>query len=252
MTPPRDEALIVRLRAGDAQALAEFLEERRRPLLAFIERSVGESLRRKVEPQDVLQETAVSALDACRRTLTCPNATRSAGCVRLPSSASSTCTVSFSVLQKRDAGREAALDAPAGGSGQRLLIDLLIASLTSPSMAVVRDERQRLLMEAMAVLPEESRTALRLRYVENLPTKEIAERLGKTDGAVRSLADAHPQPPATTPRDGRFALALIIRARSASEVFVPHPSLALRVRSIYKPKVQSKASNRPPRFCSSG
>ena len=44
-----------------------------------------------------------------------------------------------------------------------------------------------LLLEAMASLPEESRHALRMRYVESLPTKQIAERLGKTDGAVRVL-----------------------------------------------------------------
>ena len=68
-----------------------------------------------------------------------------------------------------------------------MLIDLLVVSMTTPSMAVARDERGRALLEALAALPEESRTALRLRYVENLPSKEIAERLGKSDGAVRVL-----------------------------------------------------------------
>ena len=36
-------------------------------------------------------------------------------------------------------------------------------------------------------LPEEQREALRLRYVENLPSKQIAEQLGKTDAAVRVM-----------------------------------------------------------------
>ena len=186
MTPKSDDPLVFRLRAGEAQALAEFLEDRRRPLLAFIERSLGASLRRKVEPQDVLQETAVSALNALSHTDLSQREPFSWLC-QIADQRIIDLHRKFFGSKKRDAGREASLDALAGGSGQRLLIDLLIASLTSPSMAVVRDERQRLLMEAIAALPEESRTALRLRYVENLPSKEIADRLGKSDGAVRVL-----------------------------------------------------------------
>ena len=40
---------------------------------------------------------------------------------------------------------------------------------------------------ALGKLPAEQREALRLRYVENLPSKEIAARLGKSDGAVRVM-----------------------------------------------------------------
>jgi RNA polymerase sigma-70 factor (ECF subfamily) len=36
-------------------------------------------------------------------------------------------------------------------------------------------------------LPDDQQEGLRLRYVENLPTKQIAERLGKTDAAVRVM-----------------------------------------------------------------
>src|SRR5437762_629132 len=51
-----------RVRAGDASALAAFIEERRPALLAFVERRLGPALRGKLEPQDVLQELAVKAL----------------------------------------------------------------------------------------------------------------------------------------------------------------------------------------------
>ena len=74
------------------------------------------------------------------------------------------------------------LDAPVGVSGEGRLIDLLIASLTSPSMAVARDERHLRLLEALAALPQESQTALRFRYVENLPSKEIANGWARPTG----------------------------------------------------------------------
>ena len=37
------------------------------------------------------------------------------------------------------------------------------------------------------ILPEEQREALRMRYYENMPSKDIAEKLGKTDGAIRVM-----------------------------------------------------------------
>jgi RNA polymerase sigma-70 factor (ECF subfamily) len=54
-------------------------------------------------------------------------------------------------------------------------------------MAAVRGERQVRLEACMAELPPESREALRLRYGEGMPTKEIATRLGRTDVSVRVL-----------------------------------------------------------------
>ena len=186
MTTPPDDVLLGRLRAGDAQALAEYLEARKPQLCAYVERSLGPALRGKVEPADVIQETAVAALHAL------PGADLSrrdpfGWLCQIAEQRIIDLHRRFVGAQKRAAGREAPLDAPAGPAGEMRLIDLLVISMTTPSMAVVRDERQRKLMEALAVLPDESRTALRLRYVENLPSKEIAERLGKTDGAVRVL-----------------------------------------------------------------
>ena len=59
--------------------------------------------------------------------------------------------------------------------------------MTTPSQAFSRNAREARLLEALGKLPDEQRDALRLRYVENLPSKQIAERLGKTDAAVRVM-----------------------------------------------------------------
>ncbi len=186
MTLSPEDALVRRLRAGEAQALGEFLEACRPRLTAFVERNLGAALRRKAEPQDVLQETAVYALNALPHTDLSQRDPFGWLC-QIAEQRIIDLHRKFFEAQKRAADRESPLDAPACASGEQMLIDLLVVSMTTPSMAVARDERGRALLEALAALPEESRTALRLRYVENLPSKEIASRLGKSDGAVRVL-----------------------------------------------------------------
>jgi RNA polymerase sigma-70 factor (ECF subfamily) len=59
--------------------------------------------------------------------------------------------------------------------------------MTSASQIVSRNAREVKLYSGLASLPEDQREALRLRYLEGLPSKEIAARLGKTDGAVRVM-----------------------------------------------------------------
>ena len=143
-------------------------------------------MRRKAEAQDVLQETAVYALKALPHTDLSQRDPFGWLC-QIAEQRIIDLHRKFFGAQKRAAHRESPLDAPAGPTGERQLIDLLIVSLTTPSKALARDERARALLAALATLPEESQTALRLRYVENLPSKEIARRLGKSDGAVRVL-----------------------------------------------------------------
>ena len=86
--------------------------------------------------------------------------------------------------QKRDAGREAALPVGSEAVG---LANLLAASMTTPSEAFSRDQRQLRMLAALETLPDEQREALRLRYLVGLPSKEIAEKFGKTDGATRVM-----------------------------------------------------------------
>lgn len=179
-----DPTLADRVRQRDAAALAAFLEERRPALLTFVERRLGSALRGKVEPQDVLQELAVKAL----REL--PNADLG---TRDPFGwlchLAEQCIVDdhrHFAAGKRASGREVPGNIRIG-DGSQDLVALLAASLTSPSMAVVRNERQRRLLEVVAGLPEEHREALRLRYGDGLPTKEVASKLGKSDVATRVL-----------------------------------------------------------------
>ncbi len=49
------------------------------------------------------------------------------------------------------------------------------------------NEAEESLLEAIMKLPELDREAVRLRYVSKWPTKEIAQQLHKSDGAVRVM-----------------------------------------------------------------
>jgi RNA polymerase sigma-70 factor (ECF subfamily) len=59
--------------------------------------------------------------------------------------------------------------------------------MTTPSQAFSRNAREDRLMAALEQLPEDQRTALRLRYIDQLPSKDIADVLGKSDAAVRVM-----------------------------------------------------------------
>jgi RNA polymerase sigma-70 factor (subfamily 1) len=184
-----NEALVARIRSSDSEALAEFIHVRRPQLMAFIERRVGPALRTKIETDDLFQETSAEAV---RSLPEAPLVDRDPF--------NWLCQVAerriidahrrFFGSQKRDAGREVSLNAGGGGaadSSRPGLINLLVASMTSASQAFSRDQKQIRLLTALEKLPEDHREALRLRYLEGLPSKEIAERMGKSDGSVRVI-----------------------------------------------------------------
>lgn len=56
-----------------------------------------------------------------------------------------------------------------------------------PDEAAVRNERRAVVRAAMAHLSEDQRAVLQLRYVAELSAPEVADILGKTEGAIRSL-----------------------------------------------------------------
>jgi RNA polymerase sigma-70 factor (ECF subfamily) len=167
------------------EALAAFLEERRAPLLAYIERQLGAALRRKVEPEDILQEVAAEALRSAASYSPAPGDLFGWLC-QLAERRIIDAHRRFAA-RKRDASREVPLSGAGGDETRAGLINLLVASMTSPSQAFSRNQREQQLNAALLALPPEHRELLRLRFVERLPTKEIAQRLGKSDGAIRVL-----------------------------------------------------------------
>ncbi len=184
-TDPRRTALEERIRAREPAALAEYIELRRPQLTAFIQRQLSSALAKKIEADDLLQDVSAAALRALPEydmgdrdpfSWLCQLAERKIIDAHRRFSS-----------KKRASDREVAIDAARPDSSQGGLVNLLVASMTTPSEAFSRGQREYKLLEALQQLDETPREALRLRYIEGLPTKEIAERLGKTDGSVRVM-----------------------------------------------------------------
>jgi RNA polymerase sigma-70 factor, ECF subfamily len=165
--------------------LLALLDEKRPQLLAYINRQLGARLKQKVEAEDILQETTI---DAVRRTAEFEQLQREpfGWLCQIAEHRLIDAHRRFFQSQKRAGEREVSIDADRPGDGGRFA-DLLAASMTTPSQAFSRNQKEFQLQIALQDLPEETREVLRLRYVDGLQTKDIAERLGKTDGAIRVL-----------------------------------------------------------------
>lgn len=181
-----NNARLQRIRARDTSALADFLQERRAPLMAFIERQLGQALRRKVEPDDVFQETSAEAVRALPGVELGDRDPFSWLC-QIAERRIVDLHRRYFDAQKRDAGREVPLAAGGADTSAPNLAQMLAASITSPSAAFSRQVREQRLESALQALPEDQREALRLRYQFEMPSKEIAEKLGKTDAAIRVM-----------------------------------------------------------------
>ena len=180
------EALIAGVRAKDANALAAYIERVRAPLLAFIEKQLSAAMRRKVEAEDILQEASAEAVRALPG-IDLAEREPFAWLCQLAEWRIVDAHRRFFGAQKRDAAREVSFDAPGGSSRSSGFINILVATMTTASQAFDRNTKESRLRHAMLDLNDEQREALRLRYVEGLPSKEIADRMGKTDGAIRVM-----------------------------------------------------------------
>jgi len=92
----------------------------------------------------------------------------------------------YACAEKRDVAREVSLEQSLAQSSRRLG-NLLAASGTSPSHQAARHEQEVLLAEVLAQLPQDYRNVIILRNLEGLAHEQIADRMGRSVGAVRML-----------------------------------------------------------------
>ena len=179
-----DNSLLDQIREGNSQALAEYIEKQRLPLLSIIRRKMSGGLQSKVEPDDIFQEVCTSAMQSIGD-VDFSDRDPFVWLCHLIDRRVVDAHRRFNA-KKRASDQEVRMFG-GGNASQGGVIDMLVASITSPSMAFSRKQKESKLWSALRSLPEDQQQALTMRYMQNLGSKEIAQQLGKSDGAIRVM-----------------------------------------------------------------
>lgn len=178
MDAGEQQTALDRARQGDAQALGALLESFR-PYLRFLARGLRDSrLQRRLDVSDLIQDTLLEAhrqFDQFRGT----TVAELAGWLRqIVLGASHRATRTHVDTGKRAVGRErtvADIKNQVADAGQ------------SPSEHLIRHEQAARMADAVARLPDDMQQVLLGRHMDGLPYAILAERLGRSEGAVRVL-----------------------------------------------------------------
>jgi len=176
------DQLLTAARAGSREALGDALELCRQYLLAVANRQLNPALRSKGGASDIVQQTfleaqrdfgkfqgdSVEALQAWLKHLLLNNAADFAR--------------GFQDTDKRRIDREVGLPGGTSDAGGDLAGDT-----PTPSVNAMAEEQAAKVRRALETLPEDYRQVIVWRYQEERSFAEIAERMGRTENAVRKL-----------------------------------------------------------------
>jgi len=180
--PPQeqpDEDLLAAARRGDLAAKEALLLQWLPGLREFVRSRMSPLLRTKLTTEDLLQSSCRELLAAIPEV-----EYRGADAYRgwLFTAVLNKVKKSERDLRaaRRDPRRERPLDAAPSGA-------MPTAGAGTPLQAAVGKEREERLQAAIAELPEDFREVLSLARLAQLPRAEIAQRMGRSEAAVRSL-----------------------------------------------------------------
>ena len=184
MKTQSDPILLEALRQHGEQSLAEVFLRYRDRLERIIGLRLDPRVSARVDTEDVLQETFLEARKRLSRFLGDPSV---AVFVWLRGVALDTLIHIHRrhLAQMRDAGREVSLHVrPAPQVSSISLAGWLIADLTSPSHAAMRDEVTKTIEEVIDGMDPVDREMLILRHFEQLTNDEVASILGVKKAAA--------------------------------------------------------------------
>jgi RNA polymerase sigma-70 factor, ECF subfamily len=182
---PDTEELIERAGHGDATAIQQLLVRHRDRLRKMVAVRLDRRVAARVDASDVVQEALAEAarqFDEYLRTRPLPF---SAWLRQLAWERLVKLHRHHVHAQKRSVRREEDCSMPLPEDSVLRLARRLLASGTSPSQAMIRDEQRHRLGGALEQLAPHDREILVMRNLEQLPIAEIAAVLGLTEGAVK-------------------------------------------------------------------
>ncbi len=186
MVNQNEDGLVDGIRAGNRTALARYIEQRRPALLAVIRKNMSDALMRKVDPQDIFQDTVIHALNALKD-VDLGRVSPHTWLCRLAEQRIVDAHRRLFGARKRSANLEVGLYNPRPSEHSGAFIDVLVASLTTPTQAIARDQKTQALINQFDRLSDNIREAVKLRYIDGSSLQEIAKTIGKSEGAVRVM-----------------------------------------------------------------
>lgn len=180
-----EETLLDRARTGDAAALATLLEEAAVSLHAEIERQVSAKYRGLVDADDIVQVTCLEAFLRIRTFTPVGDGAFSAWLRRIAQNNLRDAIRELERDKRPPPGRRA--DWPTGEESYVALVDRMAATSVTASRVAARNEVKQAVDQALEQLPEDYAQALRHYEIEGLSGPEVAERMGRSHGAIRML-----------------------------------------------------------------
>jgi RNA polymerase sigma-70 factor (ECF subfamily) len=179
-TQPETPELIRRARDGDRQALGQLLDEHRAYLQVLAQRQIDPRLGARLDASDLVQQTCLSALKRIEQFAGSDSAEFLAWLRTIHEHNIQNAARDHLQRQKRAAGRDASLE---GAGGDQF------AGLTqsSPTQRLMQGEDAVRLAQALQMLPEDQREAVRLRHLEGWSLAQIAEHLDRSTQAAAGL-----------------------------------------------------------------
>ncbi len=183
--PPLVE-LLERARSGDQEARERLFRECRDYVGIVARTQVGSWLRTKVDASDLVQQTLLDMHRAMGEFRGETEAEWLAWLRKILNHNATDFVRKYGATQKRQARREVPLDRLVPGQSSARRLDPQDPG-ESPSQCVLRRERELEVAQALAKLPPDYQEVIELRNLQRLSFEEVAERLGRSRGAVQML-----------------------------------------------------------------
>src|SRR5262249_11646826 len=178
------EHLLHLVRAGSRDALGRLLDGYRDYLLLIAQRELDPDLKAKGGASDLVQETFLEAQRDFAQFHGASEAELLAWLRQLLLNNVANFTRQFRETAKRCVDREVSLGGDRSSFNQAAEV---AGDAPTPSDVAVRHEQAEAVERALARMPDDYRAVLQLRYREELPFEEVAQRMSRSANAVRKL-----------------------------------------------------------------
>lgn len=159
------------------QAVAKMFEEHRERLLRMIEVRLQPELRRRVDANDVLQDSFLEAFRQLRTGVSAPKISEIVWLRLIVNQQLVAIYRRYHGAQKRNVAREMSIYEGRTSADPSATSIFLVGNLTSPSVAARRLELTIKIRECLEKLSPTDREILSLRHFEQLSNRETAEEL---------------------------------------------------------------------------